>query len=145
MIDHGLEDMDERLATGKPEIGTIACHVERLGEDMVRLTVSDDGRGIDVARVLAKAAEKGLVASDPVADMAPEAVFELLFRDDFSTRDEVSLLSGRGVGLAAVRAETERLGGTVRVRSEVGRGSQFVFTLPLFPDEALCGTPRMAA
>jgi len=145
MIDHGLEDMDERLATGKPEIGTIACHVERLGEDMVRLTVSDDGRGIDVARVLAKAAEKGLLASDPVADMAPEAVFELLFRDDFSTRDEVSLLSGRGVGLAAVRAETERLGGTVRVRSEVGRGSQFVFTLPLFPDEALCGTPRMAA
>jgi two-component system chemotaxis sensor kinase CheA len=145
MIDHGLEDMDERLATGKPETGVIACHVERLGEDAVRLTVSDDGRGIDVRRVLAKAVQKGLVAPGTAGAMEPAAVYDLLFRDDFSTRDEVSLLSGRGVGLAAVRAETERLGGTVRVESEPGRGSRFVFTLPLFPDEAVRGTGRMAA
>ncbi|NDY57474.1 hypothetical protein G3N56_12085 [Desulfovibrio sulfodismutans] len=145
MIDHGLEDMDERLATGKPETGTIACHVARAGEDMVRLEVSDDGRGIDVARVLAKAMQKGLVTPQAAGSMAPEAVYDLLFRDDFSTRDEVSLLSGRGVGLAAVRAETERLGGAVRVESEPGRGSRFIFTLPLFPDETVGGTGRMAA
>jgi two-component system chemotaxis sensor kinase CheA len=112
---------------------------------MVRLTVSDDGRGIDTARVLAKALDKGLIAPEAAGAMDPEAVFELLFRDDFSTRDEVSLLSGRGVGLAAVRAETERLGGAVQVRSEIGRGSQFVFTLPLFPDEAVCQAGLTAA
>ncbi len=145
MIDHGLEDMDERLATGKPETGTIACHVTRTGDDMVRLTVSDDGRGIDLARVLAKAVDKGLASPESAGDMGPEAVYDLLFRDDFSTRDEVSLLSGRGVGLAAVRAETERLGGTVRVESEPGRGSRFIFILPLFPDETAGTMCRAAA
>jgi len=145
MIDHGLEDMDERLATGKPETGTIACHVARAGEDMARLTVSDDGRGIDVARVLAKAVDKGLVTPEEAGGMGPEAVYDLLFRDDFSTRDEVSLLSGRGVGLAAVRAEAEGLGGTVRVESEPGRGSRFIFTLPLFPDERMAQAGRATA
>jgi|GEM_PF-1017909 len=145
MIDHGLEDVDERLAAGKSETGLIACHVQRLGEDAVCLTVSDDGRGIDVARVLAKAVQKGLVTPEAAGSMTPEAVYGLLFRDDFSTRDEVSLLSGRGVGLAAVRAETEGLGGSVRVESKPGRGSRFIFTLPLFPDETVCGAGRMAA
>ena len=144
MIDHGLEDMDERLAAGKPEFGTIACHVARVGNDRVCLMVSDDGRGIDVDRVLAKAVQKGLVTPETAGTMEPEAVYELLFRDDFSTRDEVSLLSGRGVGLAAVRAETERLGGAVRVESEPGRGSRFLFTLPLFPDET-AGAVDLAA
>ncbi|KUG28906.1 signal transduction histidine kinase chea [hydrocarbon metagenome] len=145
MIDHGLEDVDDRLAAGKSETGVIACHVQRLGEDAVCLTVSDDGRGIDVARVLAKAVQKGLVTPEAAGSMTPEAVYGLLFRDDFSTRDEVSLLSGRGVGLAAVRAETEGLGGSVQVESTPGRGSRFIFTLPLFPDETACGAGRMAA
>ncbi|MFZ5810604.1 MAG: ATP-binding protein [Thermodesulfobacteriota bacterium] len=145
MIDHGVEDMDQRVAMGKSETGRIACHVECPERDAVRLTISDDGRGIDVARVLQKAVDKGLVAPETARDMPVSQVYELLFLDDFSTKDEVSPLSGRGVGLAAVKAETERLGGHISVESAPGRGTRFHFTLPLLPDERSHGAALLAA
>ncbi|QLA16881.1 ATP-binding protein [Desulfolutivibrio sulfoxidireducens] len=145
MIDHGLEDVDERVAAGKPETGRIACHVERPGRDLARLTISDDGRGIDVARVREKAVDKGLVAPEAARVMPPDEVYALLFLDDFSTRDEISPLSGRGVGLAAIKAETEKLGGAIAVESAPGQGTRFIFTLPLLPDERPGGeSPRPA-
>ncbi|MHC1790243.1 ATP-binding protein [Solidesulfovibrio sp.] len=130
MIDHGIETPEDRLESGKPEQGRIACAIGQSGS-MVCLRVSDDGQGIDVAKVLHLAVSKGLVAPEQARDMPPEAVYGLLFADSFSTKDEVSALSGRGVGLSAVKAEVERLGGAVRVSSKPGHGSTFEFHFPL--------------
>lgn len=130
MIDHGIETPEDRLENGKPEQGRIACAVEQSGST-VCLRVSDDGQGIDVAKVLRLAVAKGLVAPEQARGMPPEAVYDLLFADSFSTKDEVSALSGRGVGLSAVKAEVERLGGVVRVSSKPGQGSAFEFRFPM--------------
>jgi len=130
MIDHGIETPEERLETGKGEQGRIACLIGQSG-GMASLAVSDDGRGIDVAKVLQLALAKGLLSPQQAQDMAPEDVYALLFADAFSTKEEVSALSGRGVGLAAVKAEVERLGGAVRVSSQPGAGSTFTFLFPL--------------
>ncbi|OLN30530.1 Signal transduction histidine kinase CheA [Desulfovibrio sp. DV] len=130
MIDHGIETPEDRLENGKREQGRIACVIEQSG-DTVCLRVSDDGQGIDAARVLQLAVAKGLVSPAKARDMAPQEVYGLLFADSFSTKEEVSALSGRGVGLSAVKAEVERLGGTIRVSSTPGQGSTFDFLFPL--------------
>jgi two-component system chemotaxis sensor kinase CheA len=130
MVDHGIEAVEQRVEADKPELGRIACHVERLERDGFAVTLSDDGRGIDRDLVLRKAVEKGVIDGRAAAGMTGDEVFGLLFLDSFSTRDNVSALSGRGVGLAAVKAETEALGGRVEVGSEPGRGSRFRFVLP---------------
>ena len=130
MIDHGIETPEERLAAGKRELGLIQCQIEQCGDE-VRLAVSDDGRGIDAAKVLRIAESKGLLSPEQAKNMSVEEVYGLLFRDSFSTKDEVSALSGRGVGLSAVKAEVERLGGAIEVDSKPGHGSKFKFRLPL--------------
>ena len=94
--------------------------------------ISDDGRGVDVEAVRSRAFELGLAGAEALAAMDEAAVTELLFRDGFSTRQAVGELSGRGVGLAAVRAEAERLGGVVGIRSEPGRGTRLRVEIPLF-------------
>ena len=130
MIDHGIETTEERLEAGKREMGQIACTVV-CGQDTVSLSIADDGRGIDAGKVCRVAADKGLIPLEQCGRMSLEEVYALLFMDSFSTRDEVSALSGRGVGLAAVKAEVERLGGEIRVESHPGQGSSFTFSLPL--------------
>jgi len=111
-------------------LGLIQCQIEQCGDE-VRLAVSDDGRGIDAAKVLRIAESKGLLSPEQAKNMSVEEVYGLLFRDSFSTKDEVSALSGRGVGLSAVKAEVERLGGAIEVDSKPGHGSKFKFRLPL--------------
>ncbi|KHK00201.1 ATP-binding protein [Desulfovibrio sp. TomC] len=130
MIDHGIETPEERLESGKGEQGRITFVIEQSGP-MVSLGVADDGRGIDVARVRLLAVDKGLVSPEQALTMSEEDVYGLLFADSFSTKEDVSALSGRGVGLSAVKAEVERLGGTIRVSSTPGEGSTFRFLLPL--------------
>ena len=130
MIDHGIESPEERLESGKREFGMIECHVEKNG-DAVCLAVSDDGKGIDTSKVLSVAMAKGLITQEQSQKMTPEQIYDLLFMDSLSTKDQVSALSGRGVGLAAVKAEIERLGGGIKVDSQLGHGSKFKFILPL--------------
>jgi len=130
MIDHGIETPEERLAAGKREFGLIQCKIRQSGNELT-LSVSDDGRGIDAAKVLRVAESKGLIAPGQGGLMTAEEIYGLLFMDSLSTKDEVSALSGRGVGLSAVKAEVERLGGTIEVGSKPGRGSRFKFHLPL--------------
>jgi two-component system, chemotaxis family, sensor kinase CheA len=130
MIDHGLETPEERLETGKCEQGRIACAIKQSG-NMVSLSVADDGRGIDTVKVLRVAVAKGFLPPDQGRNLSPEAIYGLLFMDSFSTKEEVSALSGRGVGLSAVKAEVERLGGDIQVSSNPGQGSKFSFLLPL--------------
>ncbi len=130
MIDHGIESMEDRLESGKYELGRIKCSVKHQPDGGFSVSVSDDGRGIDTARVLAKALEKGIVTRERVSAMSSEEVYDLLFLDAFSTKDDVTTLSGRGVGLAAVKAEVERLGGSIVIKSEPGQGTKFRFVLP---------------
>ena len=127
-IDHGIERPAARVAAGKPAAGTIhldACH--RGGN--IAVEVSDDGAGLDRDRILAKARERGLVgASDTLTD---EQALELIFLPGFSTADQTTDISGRGVGMDVVRRNIKELGGKIEVSTARGRGSRFVITLPL--------------
>jgi two-component system chemotaxis sensor kinase CheA len=120
-VDHGIESADERRRAGKPEAGTIELAAVRSG-DTVSFTVHDDGRGIDWERVAAKAADRGL----PCATRAE--LVEALFADGLTTRDAVTELSGRGVGLSALRQTVEALAGSITVESTPGEGTTFRFS-----------------
>jgi len=128
-VAHGIEDSDTRLNAGKDECGRIVCSVRRVGYAM-ELSIADDGAGIDVEAVRAKAVEKGLISAQVAAAMGEDEVLNLIFLDSLTTAPQARRFSGRGVGLAAVRSEAQKLGGTVSVRSEPGRGTAFIFTLP---------------
>ena len=128
-VDHGIETPEERLAAGKPAEGQIRLTIARR-QDRVSLTLADDGRGIDPQKVLAKAKKIGLIP--PEKELGPGAeVADLIFRPGFSTGEGVTDISGRGVGLDAVRATLTGLGGRVSVQSEPGRGTAFELDLPL--------------
>jgi two-component system chemotaxis sensor kinase CheA len=131
MIDHGIESMDERAAAGKDETGSIRCAIERENE-IIRITVSDDGRGLDYGFIRERAAAMQLLPNP--ASASESELTGLLFHPGFSTKDAVTDLSGRGVGLTSVKAEVDRLGGTIEVRSVQGEGTQFIFTLPAQED-----------
>ncbi|MBO9537360.1 ATP-binding protein [Herbaspirillum sp.] len=127
---HGLEMPEARWEQDKDEAGTIACTIRSEGA-RIGLTIADDGAGIDVARLRRKARENGIASVDNLSD---EEVADLVFMDSISTQEDVTVLAGRGVGLAAVRSETEKLGGQVTVRSRAGLGCEFRFVLPLSID-----------
>ena len=123
---HGVEPEAERLRAGKPAEATVGLRATALA-DRVSITVSDDGRGLDTNRILAKARELGLEA--PSA--APADVFSLIFVPGFSTADRVSHIAGRGVGLDAAAAAIHDLGGSIEVASRPGQGTAFALSLPL--------------
>ncbi|PLX73818.1 MAG: chemotaxis protein CheA, partial [Desulfuromonas sp.] len=127
-IDHGLETPAERLASGKSEKGTIQLWASQKGNHVV-IEVHDDGRGIDPVKVRRKAVERGLVRADQ--ELTTEEIHDLLFLAGFSTRDEVSDLSGRGVGMDVVRNNIAELSGMIEVSSEVGLGTSMTITLPI--------------
>jgi len=127
-IDHGIETPDERIAAGKPPQGTIHLSAEqRSGRILIQ--VSDDGRGINRKKVLARAQERGLVPRDAV--LSDEEIDDLIFLPGFSTAEKITTISGRGVGMDAVRHDVSQLGGRVMIRSEPGKGSAFILILPL--------------
>ena len=127
-LDHGLETPDERTAKGKDPIGTLRVHASSEGGRLV-LRLQDDGRGLDIERVRRKAMERGMPQA-VAEDLPIERLGELLFEPGMSTRDEVSELSGRGVGLDAVRRSVEALGGSVSVARPEGGGMAFELDLP---------------
>ncbi|GAA0709145.1 chemotaxis protein CheA [Dactylosporangium roseum] len=129
-LDHGIEPPDERTAAGKPPQAAITLSAIADG-DAVVVEVADDGRGIDPARVKLKAYERGLIDEEQLASIGDADAVNLVFQPGFSTADQVSDLSGRGVGMDAVRASVERLGGTVTMRSELGAGTVARLRLPL--------------
>jgi two-component system chemotaxis sensor kinase CheA len=129
-LDHGLETPDERRAAGKPEHGTVRIAAHNAS-DFVVIEVSDDGRGIDVARVREKAVERGVASAERAREMSDAEAANLVFLPGFSTKDEVSDLSGRGVGMDVVRATVVRAGGEVILRNEPGKGATVAIRLPL--------------
>ncbi len=127
-VDHGVEMPAARVAAGKPGMGTVhldACH--RGGN--IAVEVSDDGGGLDKDRILAKAKQRGLVAPDDM--LTDEQIHDLIFLPGFSTAEKTTDVSGRGVGMDVVRRNVKALGGNIEIRSERGRGSRFIITLPL--------------
>jgi two-component system chemotaxis sensor kinase CheA len=127
-VDHGVEMPAARIAAGKPATGTVhldACH--RGGN--IAVEVSDDGGGLDGQRILAKARERGLVGPNDV--LSDEQIYELIFMPGFSTAEKTTDVSGRGVGMDVVRRNVKALGGNIEIRSQLGRGSRFIITLPL--------------
>ena len=127
-LDHGLETPEKRLASGKPETGLLHLNAYHQGGTIV-IEISDDGAGLNEEKILGKAIERGLVSSDET--LSPEKIHELIFMPGFSTADEVSDVSGRGVGMDVVRKNIHSLGGSVDVSSTAGVGSTFTIRLPL--------------
>jgi len=127
-IDHGVEEPEERRQIGKPERGKIALWASQKGNHVV-LEIHDDGRGIDPEKVRRKAVEKGLISE--TNNLSREEVFDLIMSPGFSTRDEVSEISGRGVGMDVVKNNISALSGMIEMTSEVGKGTTMIITLPI--------------
>ncbi|MFO0164265.1 MAG: response regulator [Microcystis sp.] len=129
-ITHGIESPQERMAKGKPALGTISVQAFLQGNQTV-ITVSDDGAGIDTNRVKLKAIEKGLISEREAQNLSPQEVYEILFHPGFTTKDQADDFSGRGVGLDVVRTSLIDVRGTVTIDSVLGKGSTFTIRLPL--------------
>ncbi len=127
-IGHGIESPEVRHAIGKPRKGRITLSAKHTGANVV-LTIADDGAGLDVARIRSKAVEKGLVSAQ--AELSERELFNLIFEPGFTTAEEVSSVSGRGVGMDVVRQAVDALRGSIEVRSEAGKGTAFAVKLPL--------------
>ncbi|MDR2097432.1 MAG: chemotaxis protein CheA [Spirochaetaceae bacterium] len=127
-IDHGIESPAERKAAGKPEEGMVLLKAANEG-NMIVIEIGDDGKGIDVDAVKAKAIERGLIHPNKV--LTDVEAFNLIFEPGFSTAKTITAISGRGVGLDVVRRQIEKLNGTVTINSEKGKGTTFIIKLPL--------------
>ncbi|AKJ04404.1 chemotaxis protein histidine kinase CheA [Archangium gephyra] len=128
-VDHGLETPDERRMLGKPAAGRLRIRVRADG-DMLSIEVDDDGRGMDPQKLREVAVRKGLLTESQAAALSEREAIELVFRAGFSTRQEITDISGRGVGMDVVKKKVESLGGSVGIVSRLGRGSAITLRLP---------------
>jgi two-component system chemotaxis sensor kinase CheA len=128
-IDHGIESPEERLRKNKPAQGNITLEAKNTGED-VMIIVSDDGRGLDKNAIISKAREKGLTTKSD-ANISDKEAFSFIFLPGFSTKEDVTELSGRGVGMDVVRQSIEKLGGSIFVDSEPDKGTTTSIRIPL--------------
>jgi two-component system, chemotaxis family, sensor kinase CheA len=127
-VDHGVETPDVRVAAGKSPTGTVYLEAYHKGGN-ITVEVGDDGGGLNRDRILAKARSRGLIG--PNETLTDEGIYELIFMAGFSTAEQTTDISGRGVGMDVVRRNIKELGGTIEVRSTLGKGSRFIITLPL--------------
>lgn len=129
-VDHGIENPDERIAKGKPEEGTIDIRsYHESGQVIVEIV--DDGKGLDKERILNKGIEKGVITAEEALTMEDNQIFGLIFAAGFSTAEQVTNISGRGVGMDVVRTNIEKIGGAVHVSSVKDQGTVFKLKIPL--------------
>jgi len=129
-IGHGLETAEERQKAGKPAPGTLRLGAYHQGNQVI-VEASDDGRGMDIQRIKARAIEMGLISSEDAARLSENEIMEFVFRPGFSTAREVTEISGRGVGMDVVQSVLHRLKGTIHIESHPGQGTTFRLKLPL--------------
>ncbi len=129
-VDHGIESPEDRIAAGKRAEGTLSLKASHENGQVV-IQIKDDGRGIDVNKIRAKAVEKNIHPEDVLARMTEREILDLIFAPGFSTAAKVTEVSGRGVGMDVVRTNIERIGGSVNVTTVLGEGSTFTFMIPL--------------
>lgn len=128
--DHGLETPEIRVQNGKDNVGHVQLKAYQDGNNVV-IEVGDDGNGINVSNIKSKAINKGIITYEQAESMNEQEIIELLFRPSFSTAENISDVSGRGVGLDVVKTKIEALGGDIEVKTELGKGSKFIIRLPL--------------
>jgi two-component system, chemotaxis family, sensor kinase CheA len=129
-VDHGIETPAARQSHGKPRRASITIAASESGNN-VEVVISDDGQGLDHAKIAAKAVALGMVSADVASQMTASEINAFIFRPGFSTAGSVSEISGRGVGLDVVETSLQRLGGTIEVKSSFGAGTQFLLKLPV--------------
>ncbi|HEX7781859.1 MAG TPA: chemotaxis protein CheW [Sphingobium sp.] len=129
-IDHGIETPDQRRKAGKPEAGHLRLAARQSGNQIV-IEISDDGKGIDTARLVAKAIAAGTLTSEAAARMSDQEKVDLIFRAGLSTADQITAISGRGVGMDVVRANVERIGGVITLDNIAGQGLAITLRVPL--------------
>ncbi|MBI5889496.1 MAG: chemotaxis protein CheA [Nitrosomonadales bacterium] len=129
-VDHGVETVEERLAAGKPEKSFVELSARQEG-DHILITISDDGKGMSPEMIRNKAVEKGLITAEMANTLDETRCLELILLPGFTTKSEISSVSGRGVGMDVVKTNIQKLNGTVNIHSEVGKGSTFSISLPL--------------
>jgi chemotaxis protein histidine kinase CheA len=129
-IDHGIEAPSERNACGKPAVASIRCQLQRQGESL-KLTISDDGRGIALEQVRQKALALQLLNQQEAEQWSSEQIAQCIFADALSTKTEVNLVSGRGIGLAAVKQQLANFDASIRVTAQPGKGCTFAILLPI--------------
>ena len=129
-VDHGIESPEVRAAAGKPEVGRVKLNAFHEGGHII-IEITDDGRGLPVEKIRAKAVTNGLISEAEAAAMTDQQVQQLIFRAGLSTAEKVTNVSGRGVGMDVVRTNIEKIGGTVELKSVEGRGSTFLIKIPL--------------
>ena len=129
-LDHGIETPAERTASGKPITGNVTLGAKYEGNSIV-ISVRDDGRGLDKAKIKEKAIRKGIITAEEAANLPERKIFDLIMLPGFSTSETVSDISGRGVGMDVVKRSIDALRGSVIIRSEEGKGSEFLIRIPL--------------
>ena len=129
-VDHGVEDTAERIANGKPTKSVVRLEAQQEGDHIV-IVVADDGRGMNAERLRAKALEKGLITDEEANSMDERQSYNLVFLPGFSMAQQVSDVSGRGVGMDVVRTNIQKLNGTIDIRSQANKGTTFIISLPL--------------
>ena len=129
-VDHGVESPDERLASGKPAKSVVRLEARQEGDHIV-LIIADDGRGMSPERIRAKAIEKGVIQEEEANTLDDRQSLNLIFLPGFSTMSKASAVSGRGVGMDVVKTNIQKLNGSIEIRSEPGKGSVFIISLPL--------------
>ena len=129
-VDHGIEMPDEREASGKARMGTVKLSASQEG-DHILLTIEDDGKGMDPEKLKEIAINRGVLDADAAARMSDEEAFNLIFAPGFSTKTEISDISGRGVGMDVVKTKINQLNGTVHIKSEKGLGTRLEIKVPL--------------
>jgi len=128
--DHGIEAPADRAMLGKPETGSIHLAARHEGGHII-ITIGDNGKGLNKDKIAAKALREGLVSDAALAEMNDQQIYQLIFRAGFSTADQVTSVSGRGVGMDVVRTNIERIGGTIELTSNPGHGTTFTIKIPL--------------
>ncbi|WP_028994490.1 chemotaxis protein CheA [Azonexus hydrophilus] len=129
-VDHGVEMPDERAAAGKPAKSLVRLEARQEGDHIV-LIIADDGKGMSAERIRAKAVDKGLISEEEANTLDERQSLNLIFLPGFSTKTQISDVSGRGVGMDVVKTNIQKLNGSVEIRSEPGKGSVFLISLPL--------------
>ncbi|MCK5110953.1 MAG: PAS domain S-box protein [Arcobacteraceae bacterium] len=137
-VDHGIEDVETRVKSEKDEIGTISCDFLQINDDL-QIIISDDGAGINIDKLSTSAIKNGIKTQDELDAMSEDEKLLLVFADSLSTKEELSISSGRGVGMSAIKSEIEKLYGNIEIKNNInkssastcGCGVKFIFTLPL--------------
>jgi two-component system chemotaxis sensor kinase CheA len=129
-VDHGIENGYERLEHEKPEYGTISCDIKKENNFLV-IKISDDGKGIDIEKIKNLAISKGIYTIDEVKQLSEQEILLIIFQDTFSTSETITDISGRGVGLASILAELNKLDGSLNINNNFGNGIEFNFSIPL--------------